>query len=199
MLVDYNSKSVTQSQYILYFYAEWQDTSLHLQAVFKEMSTLHPGVTVYRVDSDVNSKLCLEHNVTSVPTVLFFKNGNVVRRIEGLMIKEIIEEMSKMESIPIEARLKQLITRSRIMLFIKGTRDAPQCGFTRKILNYFQNVTFDTFDILTDPEVRQGLKELSQWPTYPQVYVDGELIGGLDIISQLSEQGELESILKSEN
>lgn len=83
------------------------------------------------------------------------------------------------------------------MVFIKGTPAQPRCGFTAKLLAILDemDVEYGYFDILRDEQVRQGLKELSKWPTYPQVYVKGELVGGLDIIEELKESGQLESIL----
>ncbi|KAH6923460.1 hypothetical protein HPB50_001281 [Hyalomma asiaticum] len=83
------------------------------------------------------------------------------------------------------------------MVFMKWSFDAPQCGFSRTLveLSKKHEVTFDSFDILTDEDVRQGLKKCSNWPTYPQVYVKGTLIGGLDIIKELEESGRLAAAL----
>lgn len=79
------------------------------------------------------------------------------------------------------------------MIFMKGNRDAPRCGFSKELIRIVNEtaVPYDTFDILGDEEVRQGLKTFSDWPTYPQVYVNGELIGGLDIIKELVAGNEL--------
>jgi len=79
------------------------------------------------------------------------------------------------------------------MVFMKGSPDAPRCGFSRQIVELLkgENVKFDSFDILGDEEVRQGLKTFSNWPTYPQLYAEGKLIGGLDIVKELKEEGEL--------
>ncbi|KTG33158.1 hypothetical protein cypCar_00043799, partial [Cyprinus carpio] len=78
---------------------------------------------------------------------------------------------------------------------------AAKCGFSRQILEIMNSagVEYETFDILGDEEVRQGLKTYSNWPTFPQLYVKGELIGGLDIVKELKENGELASVLKGEN
>ena len=84
----------------------------------------------------------------------------------------------------LESRLKALINKSKIMVFMKGSPNAPRCGFSRTLVGILNelNAKYETFDILEDEEVRQGLKTFSNWPTYPQVYVNGEFIGGLDII-----------------
>ena len=90
-------------------------------------------------------------------------------------------------------RLKQLITSSQVTLFMKGTPSAPRCGFSRQTIEILTDaqISFSTFDILSDEDVRQGLKKLSDWPTYPQLYVNGDLIGGLDIMKEMREEGGL--------
>ncbi|XP_043689434.1 monothiol glutaredoxin-S17-like [Telopea speciosissima] len=98
---------------------------------------------------------------------------------------------------PLEDRLKKVISSSAVMLFMKGTPDAPRCGFSSKVVNALreEGVSFGSFDILTDEEVRQGLKTFSNWPTFPQLYYKGELIGGCDIVLELHTSGELKSTL----
>ena len=83
------------------------------------------------------------------------------------------------------------------MLFMKGSPTAEKCGFSRQIVTLLQEngVKFGSFDILSDEEVRQGLKDYSKWPTYPQVYAKGKLVGGLDIVKELIENGELKESL----
>ena len=90
-------------------------------------------------------------------------------------------------------RLKNLISQDKVMVFIKGTVDEPRCGFSNKILTILKEtkVPFSTFDILSDVAVREGLKKYSSWPTYPQLYVNGKLVGGLDIVKELQAEGEL--------
>ncbi|KAI0545752.1 glutaredoxin [Xylaria curta] len=83
-------------------------------------------------------------------------------------------------------RLGELVKAAPVMLFIKGTPSAPQCGFSRQLVGLLRerSVKYGFFNILADDEVRQGLKEFADWPTYPQLWVDGELVGGLDIIKE---------------
>jgi Grx4 family monothiol glutaredoxin len=97
----------------------------------------------------------------------------------------------------LEDRLKALIHRHRIMVFMKGLPSAPKCGFSRELVALLQEheVAFDSFDILQDEQVRQGLKTFSNWPTYPQLYVDGQLVGGLDIVKEMNSDGSLEELL----
>lgn len=99
--------------------------------------------------------------------------------------------------IPLEERLKKLVNSTPVLLFMKGTPDAPRCGFSSKVVNALkeEGIKFGSFDILTDEEVRQGLKTFSNWPTFPQLYYKGELIGGCDIVLELKTNGELASTL----
>jgi len=94
-------------------------------------------------------------------------------------------------------RIESLLQKNRVMLFMKGNKMFPQCGFSAHVLQLLQQagVDFETHNILSDPEVRQGLKEYSNWPTYPQLYVDGKLVGGADIVSELQASGELSTLL----
>lgn len=82
------------------------------------------------------------------------------------------------------------------MLFMKGDPDAPRCGFSRQLIGILNDtgVQFKHFDVLSDEEIRQGLKKYSDWPTYPQLYVNSELLGGLDIIKEMSRDELIESL-----
>jgi len=93
----------------------------------------------------------------------------------------------------LNTRLKELVNSAECVAFIKGTPKEPRCGFTRQLVELFEknSVEYTSFNILADNEVREGLKAYSDWPTYPQVYAKGELIGGLDIIKELEASGEL--------
>jgi len=98
----------------------------------------------------------------------------------------------------VKEKLQQLVTENKIILFMKGTPDFPQCGFSAKavhLLNQCQ-AQFETINVLEDPEIRQGIKDFSQWPTIPQLYVNGDFIGGSDIIGEMYEKGELQELVK---
>ncbi|MGH7857045.1 MAG: Grx4 family monothiol glutaredoxin, partial [Candidatus Binatia bacterium] len=90
-------------------------------------------------------------------------------------------------------RIEALIGSKPVMLFMKGTRDEPQCGFSARVVGILNGLVEDyaTFDVLTDPENREGVKEYTSWPTIPQLYVDGELLGGADIVAEMAASGEL--------
>ncbi|KAK9092532.1 hypothetical protein Syun_027443 [Stephania yunnanensis] len=112
-------------------------------------------------------------------------------------LKRLLTEKGIAKKETLEDRLKKLVSSSPTMLFMKGTPDAPRCGFSSKVVNALreEGVDFGSFDILSDEEVRQGLKTFSNWPTFPQLYHDGELIGGCDIVLELKNSGELKSTL----
>ena len=98
----------------------------------------------------------------------------------------------------IEATIKKDITENPVLLFMKGNAMAPQCGFSAQVVQILTNlnVKFECRNILLDEELRQGIKDYSDWPTIPQLYVEGEFIGGCDIITELYQSGELAELLK---
>jgi monothiol glutaredoxin len=95
------------------------------------------------------------------------------------------------------ARIADLVTTNNVVLFMKGTPLFPQCGFSSKAISILDhlNVEYATVDVLQDMEIRQGIKEYSDWPTIPQLYVKGEFLGGSDIMMEMYEAGELQDAL----
>ena len=93
------------------------------------------------------------------------------------------------------------ITNNEVCLFMKGTPDAPQCGFSMAISNMLKilEVNYKGINVLETQSLREGIKEFSDWPTIPQVYIKGEFIGGCDIVKEMYENGELKKILKDKN
>jgi monothiol glutaredoxin len=93
--------------------------------------------------------------------------------------------------------IKNTVTRSPIVLFMKGTPDFPQCGFSMRTVQALKacNVDFDFVDVLANPDIRANLPKFSNWPTFPQVFVNGELLGGCDITLELYQKGELQPLL----
>jgi monothiol glutaredoxin len=94
-------------------------------------------------------------------------------------------------------QIQQTLSEHRIVLYMKGSKHFPQCGFSAQVVSILKQsgVEFHDVNILADPELRQGLKEFSNWPTFPQLYIDGQLIGGSDIVSELHARGELDRML----
>ena len=99
----------------------------------------------------------------------------------------------------IKNEIKKLIDTNNVCLFMKGVPDAPQCGFSMTVSNILKhlNVNFKGINVLDDQNLRQGIKEYSDWPTIPQLYIKGEFIGGCDIVKEMFESGELKSLLEN--
>ena len=98
----------------------------------------------------------------------------------------------------INKKIKEIISSNNIVLFMKGTPDAPQCGFSMTVTNILKHlsVKFEGINVLANDEIRQGIKDYTDWPTIPQLYVKGEFVGGCDIVKEMFEKGELKSILE---
>jgi monothiol glutaredoxin len=99
----------------------------------------------------------------------------------------------------INEKIKDIVNKNDVVLFMKGTPEMPQCGFSMTVCNILKElkVKFSGVNVLADHEIRQGIKDFSNWPTVPQLYVKGEFIGGCDIAKEMFEKGELQKILKS--
>ena len=93
--------------------------------------------------------------------------------------------------------IQDTVEQNRVVLFMKGTKNFPQCGFSSRAVEILKKcgATFKDVNVLADPAIRQGVKEYSNWPTIPQVYVDGKFVGGSDILSEMFESGELQKML----
>jgi Grx4 family monothiol glutaredoxin len=106
-----------------------------------------------------------------------------------------------MLDIELKTRIEKLISQYKVMLFMKWTPESPACGFSANAASMLveSGIYFESFDIYSDEEIRQGLKEYSSWPTFPQLYIDWELIGWVDIISEMYESGEFKEIKTEKN
>lgn len=99
----------------------------------------------------------------------------------------------------IQQQIKQIIESNPVVIFMKGTPEAPQCGFSAQSVKCLkasgvQNIK--SVDVLSDPQIRHGIKEFTEWPTIPQVFIKGKFIGGCDIVSEMFENGELQTVVK---
>ena len=146
----------------------------------------------------------------SAPRMMLFLKG----RQWGALFKELqmpginvpfvvskLTELSDACVTPLEQRLHALVNQAPIMLFMKGSPSNPCCGFSKQVVDLLRTAgitSYGHFDILQDDEVRQGLKTYSNWPTFPQLYAQGELVGGLDIAKELFAEGSLRKELKVE-
>ncbi|MFZ9001151.1 MAG: Grx4 family monothiol glutaredoxin [Bacteriovoracaceae bacterium] len=101
------------------------------------------------------------------------------------------------EGLGAKERIEKMIASTPIFLFMKGVPDFPQCGFSANVIAILNSldIKYSSFDVLSDMDIRQGIKDFSNWPTIPQLYVNGEFIGGCDIITEMYQKGELQSLL----
>ncbi|WP_138934366.1 Grx4 family monothiol glutaredoxin [Roseovarius arcticus] len=97
-----------------------------------------------------------------------------------------------------KTRIDEAVKGADVVLFMKGTRDTPQCGFSSRVAGVlnFMGIPYSDVNVLADEEIRQGIKEYSDWPTIPQLYVKGEFVGGCDIITEMTLSGELDTLLE---
>nr|XP_060624632.1 glutaredoxin-3 [Anolis sagrei ordinatus] len=194
---------------VVHFWAPWAPQCVQMNTVMAELAKEHPRVTFVKLEAEAVPEVSEKYEITSVPTFLFFKNSQKIDQLDGAHAPELTKKVQRHASnvtVPasandtskedLNARLKKLINAAPCMLFMKGTPQEPRCGFSRQIIEILNkhNVVFSSFDIFSDEEVRQGLKTYSNWPTYPQLYVAGELIGGLDIVKELEASGELNTV-----
>lgn len=203
--LDYSSDKTS----VILFSADWAEQCAQVLDVLNTLaakSQLNNALQFLNVAAEELSEISLKHQIEAVPTVLFIRNGKATDRIDGVDIATLTAKCQSLAGaaedaqINLNDRLKALINQTELMVFIKGDRNTPRCGFSKTLIAILNDtgLAYGTFDILTDEDVRQGLKTYSDWPTYPQVYVKGALIGGLDIIKELKEGNELVAALKGE-
>lgn len=192
---------------VVHFQATWAPQCDQMNDVMAELAKEHTHTAFVKLEAEAVPEVSEKYEVTSIPTFLFFKGGEKVDRLDGAHAPELTKKVQRLavtgspegaaesKTAELKQRLKKLINAEPCMLFMKGSPQEPRCGFSRQIVALLKehSIQFSSFDILSDEEVRQGLKAYSNWPTYPQMYVNGELVGGLDIVKELAESGELES------
>ncbi|KAM6936309.1 glutaredoxin 3 [Lycodopsis pacificus] len=192
---------------VVHFQAAWAPQCGQMNDVMAELAKEHAHTTFVKLEAEAVPELSEKYEINSVPTFLFFKAGEKVDRMDGAHAPELTKKVQRLavagspvgaavsSATDINQRLKKLINAAPCMLFMKGSSQEPRCGFSRQIVALLKehSVQFSSFDILSDEEVRRELKTYSNWPTYPQLYANGELVGGLDIVKELAESGELEN------
>lgn len=206
---------------VIHFWAPWAGQCEPMDEAMKILAEEEPDlkeVNFARIEAEEMAEISMEYEVAAVPTFLFFKKSKVIKRVEGAKAADVtkavkslakqrvlstaapeVKDPEPVKETPeqLNARLKTLIESSPVMLFMKGDPAAPKCGFSRQTVELLADLDakYGTFDIFTDEAVRQGLKVYSDWPTYPQLYVNGEFVGGLDILKEMNESGDLKTML----
>ncbi|GMF23020.1 unnamed protein product [Phytophthora lilii] len=198
---------------VSFFWAEFHEACRpngQLDVVVRQLATLHPRIRFLKVAAEELPELSERFQIAVVPTFVVAQGRAVLDKLEGANVAELakrVDVLSKSvaksapaaEDAPkplddaLQYRLKKLIGAAPVMLFMKGNPAEPKCGFSRQMVKLLndEKIQFGTFDILNDDEVRQGLKLFSNWPTYPQLYVAGELVGGLDIVKEMKAEGSI--------
>lgn len=214
----YESNQLT----VIAFDASWTNQGELVKNALNYLATtgeLEKNVTLAQADVEQCGDLPKRFEILSVPTIACVLNGNLLEKIDTLEPEDLLRKIkliylknsSALTKQPDSNRtenadddkkkyLEHLINRAPVMVFMKGSPESPRCGFSRQLVDILakHEIKYSTFDILEDMEVRQGLKEYSDWPTYPQIYAKGQFIGGLDILKQLVETNELKATLSVE-
>ncbi|KAK2155447.1 hypothetical protein LSH36_240g03001 [Paralvinella palmiformis] len=204
---------------VILFWADWAPQCQQMSDVLVELAKDNQlkHIKFAKVEAEKVPEVSQKYEITAVPTCIIIKNKAVSDRINGANAPELTNKIKQHgqsennmggtagkpdQAAPspkeeLNARLKKLTNAAPVMLFMKGNPQDAKCGFSKTCVQLLQDqkVTFSSFNILADPDIRQGLKEYSNWPTYPQLYVSGKLVGGLDIIKELIESGEFQKML----
>ncbi|GAA5816362.1 hypothetical protein MFLAVUS_009890 [Mucor flavus] len=204
--------------HVLNFWASWAEPCQQMNEVFTELAGKFPALQFLKIEAEEYPDISESFEISAVPTFIILKGGKIADQIEGAKAAELTNAVAKHAKgvlnkfantaaagtetsvkpvKDLNSRLKALVNSAPVMIFIKGTPQQPRCGFSRQLVELLasQKVKYSSFNILADEDVRQGLKAYSDWPTYPQVYVNGELMGGLDIIKEMIESGEFHEML----
>ncbi|KAG1471699.1 hypothetical protein G6F56_001971 [Rhizopus delemar] len=202
--------------FVLNFWATWAEPCQQMNEVFAELSGKFPALQFLKIEAEEYPDISESFEISAVPTFIIIKGGKIAEQIEGAKAAELSNAVAKhakgvlnkfataasvsSEAKPVKdlnSRLKALVNSAPVMIFIKGTPQQPRCGFSRQLVDLLaeQKAKYSSFNILADEDVRQAY---SDWPTYPQVYVNGELIGGLDIVKEMIASGEFQEMLPKE-
>lgn len=200
-------------------WAPWHPPSAHLTKVLDAVAADQKAVRFGKVNTDVCGTIARDFGANQVPFVVFLDSkGHKIDTLAGADPPKLVEKVKVMAARPagaancagscatggypsgapdLNAKLKGLTNFSPVMLFMKGSKVEPFCKFSKQAVAMLAELDADysTFDILQDNEVREGLKEYSNWKTYPQLYIQGELIGGIDIMKEMETDGSLKEAL----
>lgn len=195
---------------VLYFYTPWTAFRTSMSAEMAALAsqypvTVPPSISFVGINAKALPTSAKEYGVSTAPCVVCLRSEQILESIKGSNIARIHGALDRhagitanriptsldVVSVPTElsaalvVRLSGLVKMAPVMLFMKGTRETPLCRFSRRMVKLLQDhsIEYGFFNILADEDVRNGLKQFGEWPTFPQLWVDGELIGGLEIVS----------------
>ncbi|KAJ3761250.1 glutaredoxin [Lentinula raphanica] len=211
---------------VLNFWAPWAEPCKQMNEVTRELANKFPSILFLQIEAEGQADIAESFDIEAVPSLLILRGHTLLQRISGADAPALTAAVAKFAApapsinpqsttnvLPakasdsivvekeedIESRMTRLMNQSKVVLFMKGSPDAPRCGFSRRICGLLrdQKVDFAHFDILTDESVRQGLKKRNDWPTFPQLIINGEFVGGLDIVQEMVENGEFADALSA--
>ncbi|KAE8421113.1 putative thioredoxin [Aspergillus pseudocaelatus] len=197
---------------ILYFYTPWTVFKTQMTAGLTDLASQYPAstpptISFVSIDAKGLLDIAKEYGVRVAPCVVCLRNGLVLESIRGddpSMVRSAIERYTGIKALPIPAapaltpeqlkqskealvtRLTELVKAAPVMLFMKGTPKSPQCRYSRRLVRILDDhsIEYGSYNVMADEDIRQGLKEFGDWPTFPQLWVDGELVGGLEIVRE---------------
>ncbi|KAJ4464946.1 glutaredoxin [Lentinula aciculospora] len=204
---------------VLNFWVDWAEPCKQMNAVTLELARKYPSILFLQIEAEAQSDIAESFDIESVPSLILLRGHTLLQRISGADAPALTNAVAKFAFAPsvnpqsrtdlhpakasnvvvgmdpaedLELRMTRLMNQSKVVLFMKGSPDAPRCGFSRRICGLLQDqkVEFSHFDILSDDGLRQGLKQRNDWPTFPQLIINGEFVGGLDIVQEMVENGE---------
>jgi len=210
---------------LLSFWAEWAEPCKEMNEKVKEIAEKYPDVLVLSIEAETQAEISDSFGIEAVPSLLFLRGHTLLARISGAdygaltnaltqygrRSPKALSHTDKTPAAPLDvpaekvetpeeltARLTRLMNMDKAVLFMKGSPNKPQCGFSRKMVALLgeQDIPFSHFDILTDESVRQGLKVLNNWPTFPQFIVKGEFVGGLDVVKEMIDNDEFGDVVR---
>ncbi|PVU86349.1 hypothetical protein BB560_005297 [Smittium megazygosporum] len=205
---------------VLLFVATWVESCKQVEQMISVLAQSHPIADFFKLDADVFEGAVEAYGIEAVPSVLFVRGKTVLGQVEGvnpvqlnLVVDKLLGSKKPEDQLPVPnaapvavkveskeqiiERIEKLLASQPVFAFIKGTPNNPRCGFSRRLVNILKSadISFGYFDILTDEGIRQELKEYSNWPTYPQLYIESELVGGIDIVEEMVANDELVDIV----
>ncbi|KAI0259103.1 glutaredoxin [Gloeopeniophorella convolvens] len=202
---------------LLNFWAPWAAPCAQMNEVVSELARKYPTVLALQIEAEEFSDISESFGIEAVPTFIVLRGHTLLERISGADASALTQAIAKHVRAPgtpaplahtdqspaaaekvetdeeLHQRLNGLMRKSDVVLFMKGEPDAPRCGFSRRMVALLRDrkVEFTHFDILTDDSVRQGLKKVNNWPTFPQLIIKGDFVGGLDVVTEMADSGEL--------
>jgi len=205
---------------LLNFWASWAEPCKQMNEVVLELAKKYEKVLVLQIDAEEYEDISESFDINSVPSFVILRGHTLLDRIEGADAARLTEKVAQhSRSVPgalsqtdgkpapapafesekdLTKRLQELMNKGKVVLFMKGEPDAPRCGFSRQTVALLREQgvkDFAHFDILTDESVRQGLKTLNNWPTFPQLIINGEFVGGLDVVREMVDSGEFKELI----